>query len=215
MGMFELTPENAWLFRITHIENVPWILANGLHCCNSNCCDPNFRNIGNTELIGKRAPKPVSIPPGGVLSDYIPFYFTPHSPMLLNIKSGRNGVTRRPMSEIAVLVTSLSKVIEEDVQFVFSDRHAVILNPQFSNDPQDLARIDWPLLRRRDFKRDDSDPDKLLRYQAEALIYQHLPISALLEIVCYGAAQQNNLQEGASSLGVQTPIVARPGCYFQ
>ena len=30
--MSSLSPEKALIFRITHIANVPWILANGLHC---------------------------------------------------------------------------------------------------------------------------------------------------------------------------------------
>jgi hypothetical protein len=30
--------------------------------------------------------------------------------------------------------------------------------------------VDWPLLQKRDFKRDPDDPAKLERYQAEALV---------------------------------------------
>ena len=30
-----LTAEKALIFRITHINNVPWILRHGLHCKNS------------------------------------------------------------------------------------------------------------------------------------------------------------------------------------
>jgi hypothetical protein len=86
--MSALKPENGLIFRITHIANVPWILEHGLHCRNSPERDPNYVEIGNPELIQKRTQRPVPIPPGGVLSDYIPFYFTPHSPMLLNIKTG-------------------------------------------------------------------------------------------------------------------------------
>jgi hypothetical protein len=43
--------------------------------------DPDFRNIGNADLISKRETRQVPIPPGGMLSDYIPFYFTPWSPV--------------------------------------------------------------------------------------------------------------------------------------
>jgi hypothetical protein len=101
--MYDLTAERALIFRITHIENVPWILANGLHCGNSACRDPNFRDIGKADLIEKRSTRSVPIPPGGVLSDYVPFYFTPYSPMLYNIKTGYNGVKVTPMPDIAIL----------------------------------------------------------------------------------------------------------------
>lgn len=77
-----LTPEKALIFRIVHIDNVEWILRNGLHCRNSAAKDPQYCCIGDTELIEKRAQWEVLISPGGTLSDYIPFYFTPYSPML-------------------------------------------------------------------------------------------------------------------------------------
>lgn len=104
--MADLTPEKALIFRITHIANVPWILANGLHARNGRAHDPNYVDIGNPDLIEKRHRRVVSTVPGGTLSDYVPFYFTPNSPMLLNILTGRN-VRMRPIAEIVVLVSSL------------------------------------------------------------------------------------------------------------
>jgi len=38
--MNPLGPEKALIFRITHLTNVAWILANGLHCNNSLVRDP-------------------------------------------------------------------------------------------------------------------------------------------------------------------------------
>ena len=52
--MSSLSPEKALIFRITHIANVPWILANGLHCRSSAAQDPDFVEIGNPDLIDKR-----------------------------------------------------------------------------------------------------------------------------------------------------------------
>lgn len=83
-----LTPERGLVFRITHRDIVPWILLNGLHCASSAAQDPDFRPIGNPALIDKRMRRVVPIAPGGVLSEYIPFYFTPHSIMLLNTLDG-------------------------------------------------------------------------------------------------------------------------------
>ena len=70
-----LNATRALIFRITHIANVAWILRNGLHSRNSGVRDPNFIRIGNPELIQRRATRPVPVPPGGTLSDYVPFYF--------------------------------------------------------------------------------------------------------------------------------------------
>lgn len=84
--VLDVTAERARIFRITPIENVAWIVTNGLHCSSSPVQDPNFVQIGNPELIAKRAGRVVPVPPGGTLDDYIPFYFTPFSPMLYNIR---------------------------------------------------------------------------------------------------------------------------------
>ncbi|MGO4612234.1 DarT ssDNA thymidine ADP-ribosyltransferase family protein, partial [Variovorax sp. 2RAF20] len=67
------------IWRIVHRDNIPWILTNGLHCVNSKIRDPNYVNIGNVDLIDKRRHRIVPVEPGGTLTDYIPFYFTPFS----------------------------------------------------------------------------------------------------------------------------------------
>ena len=53
--------------------------ANGLHAKTGDRSDPNFRQIGNCDLIRKRTDRTVAVPPAGTLSAYIPFYFTPFS----------------------------------------------------------------------------------------------------------------------------------------
>lgn len=214
--MSSLTPEKALIFRITHIENVPWILANGLHCRNSGVLDPNYRDIGNPDLIAKRAGRVVPIPPGGTLSDYIPFYFTPYSPMLLNIKTGHNGMKQTPMREIVILVSALQTLVTKSIPFVFTDRHAYLrtADDAFSSDLADLKRVDWRILQARDFKRAPNDPGKFERYQAEALVHRHMPVEALAGIVCHGPAQEAYLRELVHNTNRQLTVAARPGWYF-
>jgi len=64
-----LNPEKALIFRIIHAQNVPWVMDHGLHCRNSEIQDPDFRTIGNPDLIDKRDQRIVPVPPGGTLSD--------------------------------------------------------------------------------------------------------------------------------------------------
>ena len=49
-----LSKEKALIFRIIHRDNIPWLIANGVHCKNSQVRDPEFVSIGNLELIDKR-----------------------------------------------------------------------------------------------------------------------------------------------------------------
>ena len=211
--MSALTAENALIFRITHIENVPWILRNGLHCRSSRKVDPHFHQIGNRDLIESRADRAIPTPPRGTLSDYIPFYFTPYTPMLLNIKTGYNGVPKLPMREIAILQTSLHSIIEYDIPFVFSDRHAKLETAQFYRELDDLSHIPWEHLQNRDFRRDPKIFDKVERYQAESLIHGSLPIGAIERIGCWEAAQKDRLERAAENAGVDVRIMAKPGWY--
>ena len=79
------------LYRITHIENLPGLLERGSDY------SPNFakangipkRAISHQHIMDKREQTVVRVPPGGVVADYVPFYFGPNSPMLYAIKQGK------------------------------------------------------------------------------------------------------------------------------
>jgi hypothetical protein len=87
------------------------------------------------------------------------------------------------MSEIAILVSSLPELQKHGIPFVFTDRHAAFATAEFHDTLGRLDRIDWQGLHARDFKRDPDDPGKFERYQAEALVYRHVPIAAILGII--------------------------------
>lgn len=69
---------------------------------------------------------PVKVPPGGALNDYVPFYFTPFSVMMHNINTGWSGVTRHPKKDILILVSSLRRIQDLGLAFLFTDSHANI-----------------------------------------------------------------------------------------
>jgi hypothetical protein len=214
VGVADLTQERARIFRTTHINNIPWILSNGAHCSQSAERDPAFVQIGNPDLITKRARRIVPVPPGGVLQDYVPFYFTPFSPMLYSIRTGWNGIQQRPMRDIVILVSSLHILIAQDVSFLITDRHAYLQAALFSSNLADLARVDWKIIQARDFKRDPNDPGKVERYQAEALVHRRLPAAALSGIVCHGAAEEERIRQVMVSAPVDCPLAVRPTWYF-
>lgn len=210
----ELNSHNALVFRIVHIDNVPWILDHGVHCRNSETVDPNFVQIGNADLIDGRHHRKIKGPYGGTLSDYVSFYFTPLSPMFLNIKTGWQGIRQRSNQEIAILFTSLRKVQKLGLPFVFTDRHAYLETAQVFDDLDRLDKIDWTILQRHDFKRDPENPEKVEQYEAEALMHKHLPIEALDGIACYDTACAFKLQGHVTKRGSTTKIVVKPGWYF-
>jgi ssDNA thymidine ADP-ribosyltransferase, DarT len=209
-----LNPEKALIWRILHRANLPWVLQNGIHCGNSPIRSPKWVSIGNAELIDKRAVRPVPVPPGGALGDYVPFYFTPFSVMLRNIHTGWNGIKQVPNADIVILVSSLRRVSQLGLAFLFTDSHAYSGLARFYGDLARLDRIDWPLLQRRDFKRDPEDPGKLERYQAEALVHQRVPLEALVGIVCFTDVVRAEIESKMQALGVALPVYTRPNWYF-
>lgn len=213
MNYANLNFKKALIWRIVHRDNLPWLLDNGLPAVSSGHLTAQYLSIGNPELIEKRTLRQVPIEPGGTLSDYVPFYFTPFSVMMKNIHSGW-GVQQRKNEEILILVSSLYHVRSLGLRFVFTDAHAYPHWAGYYSDLQDLERIDWGILQRRDFKRDPDDPRKMERYQAEALIYQHVPTEALLGIVCYNDDLKHWVHEQVQQRKLDLPVHARPGWYF-
>jgi hypothetical protein len=209
----KLNPEKALIWRIVHRDNLPWILDNGLHCANSDVLSPDYVNIGNADLIDKRRHRAVPIAPGGTLADYVPFYFTPFSVMMKNIHSGW-GVPQRRNEEIVILVSSLHHVKSLGLPFVFTNAHAYPDWADYYSDLAQLGEIDWGLLQSRDFKRDPDDPQKMERYQAEALVFQHLPIQGILGVVCYTEKLQQEIEQQTLSRGLKLSVYARTGWYF-
>jgi hypothetical protein len=209
-----LNPTKALIFRITHIDNVPWILDHGLHCRNSDVRDPNFREIGNRDLIAKRLQHPIPVEPGGTLADYVPFYFTPWSPMQMNIITGYQGTPSTPASEIAFLVSSVPTLDANGLVYVLTDRHAYLATARFATDASGLEQVDWRILQARDFKRSDDDPGKVERYQAEALVHQHLPVEGIAGIVVRGSDPKSKVEAELQCRSLSLKLFVQPDWYF-
>ena len=212
--MVNLTADRALIFRIIHRDNLASIAANGVHCKRSTITNPAYVNIGNVDLISKRSSHAVPSAPWGTLSDYVPFYFTPFSPMLLNIKTGYAGIQKRPNDEILILVSSIHDLIAAGIKFLFTDRHAYLRTAQFYSSVNDLDKIDWELLQSKKFKRNPDDPGRFERYQAEALVYKSISCSDLKGVVCFNTVVKAAVEGIFGSSAPQLQVIARPAWYF-
>jgi hypothetical protein len=135
--------------------------------------------------------------------------------MFLNIKTGYAGITKRDNSEIVILVSSLHTLVAQQIPFVFTNYHAYTAqDDEFFNSVAQLDRINWPLIKSRDFRNDPENPRKSGEYQAEALVHRVLPIVALTGIACYNDQVQDRLTQAAQTAGVQTPIKVLRDWYF-
>ena len=126
--------------------------------------------------------------------------------MLYNIRTGYGGVEQRTNDEIIILVSSLPRLIEMELPFVFTDRHAYLNYANFYSDLSEVDKVDWARLTARDFRRDVDDPEKIERYQAEALVYWHVPVAGLLGVACQSATVKSELE---AEIGPDNPLPVR------
>jgi len=195
--------------------NLSWILEHGICCRADKDQDPNFVNIGNQDLITRRETRVVEISPGGYLSDYVPFHFSPHSIMLYQIHTGQVPGCTAHQRDIIYLVSSVQKLQEQGITFIFTDGHAFPLNTRYFDDPTDLKELDWNTIRSKDFRRRRlEDPERSRRYQAECLVHGRVPLEALLGVACLDAACLNAVKDKIQCAGNPIKAAVRRPWYF-
>ena len=204
------------LFHFTHISNLLRIAQTGLSSDNRVRAESGLKtDIGQHSIKDARRRRQVPVGPGGVVADYVPFYFAPRSPMLGSIYTG--GVTsfNGGQDEIVYLVTSVDRVVESRADLVFTDRNAALNHARFSVDPTTLDQfIDWPLMDGRMWNNTPDKPDRMERRMAEFLVHRHLPWGVLLGVATQTDAPRRHVEDLLSRVGKPTTVLARPGWYF-
>lgn len=171
------------IYRMTHIDNIPFILRNGMWSKLSDVADPDFVPIGNPEIICRRTDKSVNInPPGGVLGEFIPFYFAGYSPMLLNIATGY-GVNLIPQRNIVFIVCDAIELINHGIPFCFTDGNAAQSVTRFYNNLLLLNELDWNTIRAKIWKNTDDDYDRVRKKMSEFLLKDHIPACFIKHII--------------------------------
>ena len=89
------TPTRGLLVHFTHADNLESIVRHGIECDAAMQAGRLTTEIGNHEIKQRRRARVVPIAPGGVVADYVPFYFAARSPMLYVITKARCPPTRR------------------------------------------------------------------------------------------------------------------------
>lgn len=143
----------SWAQRSTKaqsaIANLPAILARGALLSKNRgaAVGIDYQNIAHAGAQGARAVRAVPNPPGGLVHDFVPFYFAPRSPMLFAINGGRVAGCPWRQADIVHLETTVENVTALGQPFVFYDRNATLA---FSTPYTDLAHLDtavaWDLI---------------------------------------------------------------------
>lgn len=208
-------PDKIYLFRITHIDNLDYILNTGkITCPNHADANSNYINIGDTTLIKGRKLREINVEPNGTFSDYIAFYFGPRSPMLYNIQKGFQGVTKRNPENIIYLVTTFDEIKKTGKPYIFTDGHAYHLMTQFFNSEKYLNEVDWNTVNLIKWNDTEEDPDRKRRKQAEFLVQSEIPLSAIVAFVVYNNDAKSTVLAKFAETGFSGNIFVKPKWYY-
>ncbi|HPY59335.1 MAG TPA: DUF4433 domain-containing protein [Methanospirillum sp.] len=210
------------IYHITSIENLEGIIRSGNIYCDSDikALGIEIYSYSKEDLKQERSLFEVPICCGGVISDYVPFFFTNRPPMLLSIKYRFGSQIQRRFLH---LVSSVEAIINSDLPFCYTDGHAIMSFTDFYEDLELLEEvIDWELIENGYWADTEDDNDRKRRKQAEFLVYNRLPWSCIESIVVKDNSINNDVKEILKRLredpnfsyALDIPIVTKPDWYY-
>lgn len=211
-------PTPTPVYHFTRVEHLPTILQSGLLCDRqAQAAGLLTIEVGNTGIKARRVDREVPVRPGGVVADYVPFYFAPRSPMMYAIERGNVPGYTAGTDRVIYLATTIEKLLEVGLAPVLTDRNAVLDYTEFiqlrDGEPAD-GFIDWPLMAERYWFDTETYPDRRERRMAECLVPGVVPWDAILDV---GAKSQTVADEVQGLLGSSQDVprvAAQPGWYF-
>jgi ssDNA thymidine ADP-ribosyltransferase, DarT len=171
-------------------------------------------NIAHQNIKDRRALTLVPCGVGGTLTEYVPFYFAPRSPMLFTIGKGNVQGYGSGEDPIVHLVTSAEAVVESGLHFAFTDGHATVRFTEFFDDLGDLSKVDWDIMKARYWSDTSDDNDRLRRRQAEFLVHEFCPWKIIKLIGVKTEEVRRQVTEIISTHGYQPAIRLRRDWYY-
>ena len=136
---------------------------------------------------------------GGVVHDYVPFYFSSKNPMFLGVLNKKN--TDQPF--IVYLCMKIDRLEKDDT--VFTDASAnTDIPPQFYSDTTQLDKLDWSLIDSLKWGFSDEERHKKM---AEAMIYNRVGIEEIDAIVVYNNWVADGVKKIFAKNGVIPPKI--------
>lgn len=207
--------DKLWVFRIIPIQNLEYILRDGLHCKNTGKNDKGFVTIGSKEIITQRDERIVKCYPDTVVNDYVPFYFSVRTPMLYNIITG-HGIPATPQKDIVYLCSKLSELTTSNFQWCFSDGNAAKRITKFSKNIDKLELLDWRSIHTTDFRDEnaDGDEDRIRKKHSEFLVKDHVPIKYIKGIGVLNNDSKEKVEAIVDKLGLTLSVKIKKEYYF-
>jgi hypothetical protein len=208
---------------MTHVEHLSGIISEGALVCDAEAARRSLssKSIAYSGIKARRAVTPVqnlqgeAIAAGGMLSDYVPFYFCNRSPMLGAIYMGKidNPIAQR---EVIYLVSSTERIAPTDLTWCFTDGHGIEGFTDFFDDLADLNQLDWKAIDtwRWGGKWLQQDPHVKRKKQAEFLVHERFPWTLVERIGVMDAEMASVVKEIIRGAAHQPPVAIEPKWYY-
>lgn len=235
---------DRFIFRQVYAGDLSRFLTDGEIRSKNHALPQSCHQTSYQDIVDRRGTAEFVMPCGGVVNDYVPFYFSPLTSFTYTIHRG-NVPLRSPDGahlgiarddERIFFVCSTEHLRDSGLEFCFSD---FPLNSQVPQPciEQSLDRMeqhvhwgvfdDSPRVARiqeigyagvcKYFKNWDDPPEWQLRSQkrmAEFLVRGALPLNYVSCIVAKSVDMRDNLQLQMDASDWNIPILSKPGCYF-
>lgn len=182
-------------------------------------------NIAYQGAQGKRATKLVARPPGGVIHDYVPFYFAPRSPMLMAVNGGQVEGCPHRQEDIVHFVTTVETIVAENLPYVFYDYNATLGIATCYSQLSDLDKIDWELFYESPgmdgyckYWNSGLDKPRYIRRmetrQAEFLVHKRVPLNLMETVGVYSEPKAAQVREIFDEAGIEIHVEVKFAWYY-
>lgn len=205
------------IYHITHVDNLPAIIAAGALWSDSKLATVSSKpkNIAHGNIKQRRAKTAVTIPPHGVVADYVPFYFCPRSPMLYALKGGKIEHAAGTQDEIVHLVLDAGALMGAGLACIHTDGNAASQPRNFFSGLSGLATLRWDVIRSWSWKDTADDNDRKRSKAAEFLVHDAVPWGQVQGIGVMTEATQHRVIAALASTAHQPPVTLQPDWYYR
>jgi ssDNA thymidine ADP-ribosyltransferase, DarT len=205
-------------YHFTHLDNLDSILEAGRLICDNEVQELGLLSCetADSELKLKRRTFPMPVSTGGVLGDFVPFYFAPRSPMLLKLATGRVANYSGGQDPLVFWVIDIDQVMASGRTCLATDGHPVARLSRFLEDRQSIEDgVDWEVMALDFWNDTDADGDRERRRQAEFLVHSSLDLRLTLGVGVRNQAVVDAVNDKFLAAGRDLPVHVRPKFYYE
>lgn len=205
------------IYHITHVDNLPAIIAAGALWSDARlkAASAASTNIAHDHIKQRRERTPVTVPPRGVVADYVPFYFCPRSPMLYAFHGGTVSSALGTQQDILHLVLDAESLVDAGLPCVHTDGNAASQPLRFFPDVAGFGSLRWEVIQSWSWKDTPDDNDRKRSKQAEFLVHDRVPWQHVESIGAMTEATRDRAIAAMASAEHRPPVVLQPDWYYR